>query len=57
MEILAPNSKNSQRYDDLEKILLKRHFIAKKSGFEGVLGGEIFDITLKSRTHLSRAKS
>ena len=47
MEILAPNSKNSQRYDDLEKILLKRHFIAKNSGFEGVLGGEIFDITLK----------
>ena len=36
MEILAVNSKNSQSFDDLEKILLKRHFFTKKSGFRGV---------------------
>ena len=47
MKTLAPNSKNSQSYDDLEKILLKPHVLANKFGFEGVLGGEIFDITLK----------
>ena len=47
LKILASNSKNSQSSDVVKMTNAKNHFFDKKIGFEGFLGGEIFDITLK----------
>ena len=47
LSILASNSKNSQSSDVVKMTNAKNHFCDKKFGFEGVLGVEIFDITLK----------